>query len=82
MTISNPQIRIFQRNGLKLDKDLIFSGLVQNDYVYQMAKSKKIWPSRFSQFNSKVGKKCMGFYGSSKKGAKTVELWLIVPDWD
>jgi len=36
------RIRIFQRNGLKLDKDLIFSGLVQNVYVYRMAKSKKI----------------------------------------
>jgi len=36
------QLRIFQRNGLKLDKDLIFSGLVQNVYVYRMAKSKKI----------------------------------------
>jgi len=35
-------LRIFQRNGLKLDKDLILSGLVQNVYAYQMAKSKKI----------------------------------------
>jgi len=35
-------LRIFQRNGLKLDKDLIFSGLVQNVYVYGMVKSKKI----------------------------------------
>ena len=35
-------LRIFQRNGRKLDKDLIFSGLVQNVYVYRMAKSKKI----------------------------------------
>ena len=35
-------LRIFQRNGLKLDRDLIFSGLVQNVYVYRMAKSKKI----------------------------------------
>jgi len=35
-------LRIFQRNGLKLDKDLIFSGLVQNVYVYRMVKSKKI----------------------------------------
>ena len=35
-------LRIFQRNGLKLDKDLIFSGLVQNMYVYRMEKSKKI----------------------------------------
>jgi len=40
-------LRIFQRNGLKLDKDLIFSGLVQNVYVYRVAKSKKIWPFRF-----------------------------------
>jgi len=35
-------LRIFQRNGLKLDKDLIFSGSVQNVYVYRMAKSEKI----------------------------------------
>ena len=35
-------LRIFQRNGLKLGKDLIFSGLVQNMYVYRMAESKKI----------------------------------------
>jgi len=35
-------LRIFQRKGLKLDKDLIFSGLVQNVYFYRMAKSKKI----------------------------------------
>jgi len=35
-------LRIFQRNGLKLDKDVIFSVLVQNVYVYGMAKSKKI----------------------------------------
>ena len=35
-------LRIFQRNGLKLDKALIFSGLGQNVYVYRMAKSKKI----------------------------------------
>jgi len=35
-------LRIFQRSGLKLDKDLIFSGLVQNVYVYRMAQSKKI----------------------------------------
>jgi len=40
-------LRIFQRNGLKLDKDLIFSGLVQNVNVYGMAKSKDIWPFRF-----------------------------------
>jgi len=40
-------LRIFQRNGLKLDKDLLFSGLVQHVYVYRMAKSKKIWPFRF-----------------------------------
>ena len=40
-------LRIFQRNGLKLDKDLIFSGLVKNVNVYRMAKSKKIWPFRF-----------------------------------
>ena len=40
-------LRIFQHNGLKLDKDLTFSGLVQNVYVYRMAKSKKIWPFRF-----------------------------------
>jgi len=36
------ELRTFQRNGLKLDKDFIFSGLVQNVYVYRMAKSKKI----------------------------------------
>jgi len=35
-------LRIFQRNGLKLDKDLISSGLVQNVNVYGMAKSKEI----------------------------------------
>jgi len=35
-------LRIFQRKGLKLDKDLIFSRLVQNVCVYRMAKSKKI----------------------------------------
>ena len=35
-------LRIFQHNGLKLDEDLIFSGLVQNVYVYRMAESKKI----------------------------------------
>jgi len=40
-------LRIIQRNGLKLDKGLIFSGLVQNVYVYPMAKSKKIRPFRF-----------------------------------
>jgi len=38
----SPDLRISQRNGLKLDKDLIFSGLVQNVYVYRMAKSKRI----------------------------------------
>jgi len=32
---------IFQRNELKLDKDLKFSGLVQNAYVYHMAKSQE-----------------------------------------
>jgi len=42
-----PCLRLFQRNGLKLDKDLVFSELVQNVYVYRMAKSKKIWPFRF-----------------------------------
>ena len=36
------RLRIFQRNGLKLDKDLIFSGLVQDVCIYGMAKSKKI----------------------------------------
>jgi len=41
-TSGNYGLRIFQRNGLQLDKDLIFSGLVQNVYVYRMAKSKKI----------------------------------------
>jgi len=40
-------LRIFQRNGLKLDKDLIFSGMFQNVYVYRMAKFKKILPFRF-----------------------------------
>jgi len=40
--LTQPNLRIFQRNGLKLDKDLIFSGLVQNVYVYQMAKSKEV----------------------------------------
>jgi len=35
-------LRIFQRNGPKSDKDLIFSGLAQNVHVYPMAKSKKI----------------------------------------
>ena len=34
-------LRIFQRNDLKLDKDMIFSGLVQNVYVYRVANSKK-----------------------------------------
>jgi len=61
------KLRIFQRNGLQLDKDLIFSGLVQNVYVFRMAKSKKICRSVFTQLNFKVGKKCMGSYGSSKK---------------
>ena len=41
------RLRIFQRNGLKLDKDLIFSGLVKNVFVYRMAKSKEVWPFRF-----------------------------------
>jgi len=45
------QWRIFQRNGLKLDKDFIFLGLAQNVYVYRMAKSKKIWPFRFYAIN-------------------------------
>ena len=40
-------LRIFQRDGLKLGKYLIFPGLVQNVYVYRMAKSKKIWPFRW-----------------------------------
>jgi len=40
-------LRIFKRNGLKLDKDLKFSGLAQNMYVYRMTKSKKISPFRF-----------------------------------
>jgi len=34
-------LRIFQDNGLKLDTDLKFSGLVQNVCIYRMAKSKK-----------------------------------------
>jgi len=41
-SVKGHKLRIFQRNGLKLDKDLIFSGLVQNVYVYRMANSKKI----------------------------------------
>ena len=51
VTSTKRLLRIFQRNGLKLDKDLIFSGLVQNVYVYRMAKSKKIWPFRFNAIN-------------------------------
>jgi len=34
-------LRIFQRIGLKLDMDLIFSGLVQNVFIYRVAKSTK-----------------------------------------
>ena len=60
-------LRIFQRSGLKLDKDLIFSGLIQNVYVYRMAKSKKIWPFHFYAIKFYIGKKCMGSYGSSEK---------------
>jgi len=37
----NDVLRIFQRNGLKLEKDLIFSEFVQNVYLYRM-KTKKI----------------------------------------
>jgi len=40
-------LRIFQRYGLKVDKDLKFSGLVQNVCIYGLAKSTKIWPFRF-----------------------------------
>ena len=35
-------LRIFRRNLLKLDKDLIISGSVENLEVYRSAKSKKI----------------------------------------
>ena len=66
-------LRTFQRNGLQLDKDLIFSELVQNVYVYRMAKSKKIDRSVFYELNFKVGKKCI-LMAAQKNGAKTVQL--------
>jgi len=64
----NQFLRIFQRNGLKLDKDLIFSGLVQNVYAYRMAKSKKILPFRFHAINA------WAHMTTPINGAKTVEL--------
>jgi len=67
MATTNADLRIYQRNSLTLEKDLKFSGLVQNVYVYRMAKSKKIRPFLFTQLYSKVGKKCMGSYGDSEK---------------
>jgi len=76
-------LRIFQRNGLKLDKALIFSGLVQIVYVYRMAKPKKIWPVGF--YAIKVvswEKNAWALMAAPKNGAKTVELWLIASDWD
>jgi len=48
MKIRRAHLKIFPRNGLKLDTNFIFSGLVQNVYVYRMAKSKKIRPFRFN----------------------------------
>ena len=68
------KLRIFQRNGLQLDKDLIFSGLVQNVYVFRMAKSKKICRSVFTQLNSKVGKNAWALMAAPKNGPKTVKL--------
>jgi len=40
--LSEFNIKDIPAQWAKLDKDLIFSGLVQNVYVYRMAKSKKI----------------------------------------
>jgi len=40
-------LRIIQRKGLKLHKDLEFSGLVQNVFIYPMANFKKILLFRF-----------------------------------
>jgi len=37
-------LRIFQRHGLKLDRDVKFSGFVQKVFIYRMANSKKIIP--------------------------------------
>ena len=61
-------LRIFQRNRLKLDKDLVFLGWVQNVYMsIEWRSLRKFDRSVFTQWNSKVEKKCMDSYGSSKK---------------
>jgi len=68
-------LRIFQCNELKLGKDLIFSGLVQNVNVYLMAKSKKILPFRFLRNEIlKLGKNACALIAAPKNGVKTVEL--------
>jgi len=63
-------LMIFQRNGVKLDKDLMFLVL---------AKSKKNCTFRFTLVNSKVWKKCMAV---PKTCAKLVALCSIASDWD
>jgi len=70
-------LRIFQRYGLKLDKDLIFSGLAQNVYVYRMAKSKKIWPFRFYAIKFLSWEKMHGLLWQLRKMA----LKLLNYDW-
>ena len=70
-------LRIFQRNGLKLDKDLVFSGLVQNVYVYRMAKSKKIWPFRLYAFKFSSREKMHGLLWQLRKMARK----LLNYDW-
>ena len=70
-------LRTFQRNGLQLDKDLIFSELVQNVYVYRMAKSKKSWPFRFYAIKFLSWEKMHGLLRQLRK----MELKLLNYDW-
>jgi len=75
--MSEESFKDIQRNGLKLYKDLIFSGLVQNVYVYRMARSKKIWPFRFYAVKFLSWEKIHGLLRQLRKMA----LKLLVCDW-
>jgi len=60
-------LRIFQRNWLKLDKNLILSGLVKMCTSIEWRSLRKFDRSGFTQLKTKVGKECMGSYGISEK---------------
>jgi len=59
-------LRIFQRRGLKLDNNLLFSGLVQHMCIYRMAKCKEIRPFRCAFIDFKVGENAWALTAAPK----------------